>query len=836
MHIKKDLVFHLIGNSHLDPVWLWDWREGLNEGLITVRAILDLMDKNPDATYIRGESCIYEHIEKNDPHTFKRITAYVKEGRWDVVGGSYLQPDTNLPATETFVRHYTKGLNYFWSRFRKRVRVAWAADSFGHSAGLPEIYSAAGIEYFTFFRPGQKLLPLSEPAFWWKGPGNSKVLSYRPLEAWYGCERDEISKRLDVHLTAAQNGNFKNVAVFYGLGNHGGGPSQQHLRDIRKWAATHPNIQVIHSGLHRFFDELKTEIHSNGKDSIPSHRGELNFCFRGCYSSVSKFKFLYRKAEASLFQAERTASIIQAGLNSIVAKKNSSLDTAWDGLLFNSFHDILPGSSIERAFDDQIAWTGGIIHQSKSAELDVLNSLATQVDTRVRKPKDNKPSEVPFLVWNPHPHPYNGPIELETCLDYRPIWDYADNPDKVPIEVRDSDGKQLPFQSVELEHLFTGKEKNPPWRKRLVIPVQLPPLGWKVVRMGWVEGAKEIKLSSRTKAIGSNIITNGFYKIRARTGSKSIEIHRNGRSLFGTKGFSLITCKDPWGAWGGHWEEPKSLDLSDILFHWKIKNVQIMESGPLRSALWVQMIGGHSQAEFIFHLHEKRDTVDVSTRIFWNEKRARLKFVMPAGDQATFEVPGGTIHRKPTGEVPGGRWVKIRNKNSSFGFASDALYNFDCKNGEFRATVLRASRYTTSAEDKGQYPSWKPTVDRGEFRFRFIMTSGDEQHLQQAYELEEPPVAVVVPSKKGPLPSSASFASLSPLNLRLLAIKPAEDQKGWILRYQELSGRKTKPKLIWMNSRIQLPEAAPFSIHTIRLIQNHKKWKVILTNIAESSR
>src|SRR5579862_8259459 len=93
------LTIHLIGNAHLDPVWLWDWREGLNESILTVRTILKLMDEFPEFTFIRGEAAIYQHIERYDPATFRRIVKYVSNGRWDVVGGVYLQSDHNLPAT-----------------------------------------------------------------------------------------------------------------------------------------------------------------------------------------------------------------------------------------------------------------------------------------------------------------------------------------------------------------------------------------------------------------------------------------------------------------------------------------------------------------------------------------------------------------------------------------------------------------------------------------------------------------------------------------------------------------------------------------------------------------
>ncbi len=206
------MQFHLIANSHLDPVWLWDWREGFNEAISTVRTVLDLMDENKSLTYIRGESAIYRYIEETDPATFKRIAEQVAAGRWDVVGGTYIQPDTNLAEAQTLSRQSTEGQRYFESRFGRRVTAAWQADSFGHTAGLPEILASDGIESFAFTRPDKKVLPLSSPAFWWEGPAGSRILAYRPLVGWYGSERDEIPRRMDGLLDAAHKSSLRNVA------------------------------------------------------------------------------------------------------------------------------------------------------------------------------------------------------------------------------------------------------------------------------------------------------------------------------------------------------------------------------------------------------------------------------------------------------------------------------------------------------------------------------------------------------------------------------------------------------------------------------------------------
>jgi len=137
-----NLVIHLIPNAHLDPVWMWDWREGFTEMITTTRTILDLMDEYPDLTFVRGEAFFYRHIEQNDPELFERVKSMIEAGRWDVVGGTMLQSDMNMPATETMLRHLVYAQRYFQERFRFKARVGWSADCFGHSAALPELLAA----------------------------------------------------------------------------------------------------------------------------------------------------------------------------------------------------------------------------------------------------------------------------------------------------------------------------------------------------------------------------------------------------------------------------------------------------------------------------------------------------------------------------------------------------------------------------------------------------------------------------------------------------------------------------------------------------------------------
>jgi alpha-mannosidase len=820
-------TIHLIGNAHLDPVWLWDRREGLNEGITTVRTMLDLMDEFPEMTLIRGESAIYQHVEKYDPASFGRIKKMVKAGRWDVVGGTYIQPDTNLPGAETLVRQYAHGQRYFKSRFGKVVTAGWQADSFGHSAGLPEILAASGINFFAFSRPSYKVVTLAEHAFWWVGDGGARILAQRAPTVAYQNERYNMLELLDDVIKVHAESRLENIPCFYGLGNHGGGPSRRHLIEIREWAAKHPEVKVVHSGLHKLNDALRKEIARKGENLIPTHKGELNYCLRGCYSSVAKFKFPYRRSEALLARAEATDAIVAA------SQKRSAADLSktWEVMLFNSFHDILPGSSIERAMDDQIASLGGILHDAAETEFDALNALASDIDTTLtRKPPKDHPSAVTALVWNPHPFRYDGPIELETSLDYRPLLEnYTNRDEEVPIEVLGADRKAVPFQIIRNEH---SSLKEFPWRKRVVMPVSLPAFGWNVVELGWVEGAKPLVVKTPVKAKPGSI-ANALWRVEAKKGGSGVQFFHHGKKFFAGDGLQAVLFDDPWGSWGGMQEEPDSFLLKKVREHWKITEVELLEEGPERAALWVRFAGKKSRIDLTFHVSRDRDVVDVSARVLMDDRSARLKLVFPAGDQVDYEVPASVVRRGPAGEVPGARWARVHGKNGGMGFASDALYNFDSEKGEFRATVARASRYANDVETPANAELWRPAVDCGELKFRFLVTDVKADLPRLAAELEQAPVVLTVPPGKGKQKRIGSLMELTPSSVRLLALKRAEDESGFILRAQAAPGKVVKVSALWLGKKIQLGALNGGEIATWKLQSTKTGWKAVRLKLPE---
>jgi alpha-mannosidase len=758
-------------------VWLWDWREGFNEGLTTVKTVLNLMDEFPNLTFIRGEAAIYEHIEKTDPATFSRLRKQVEAGRWDVVGGTWIQPDSIIPATETLCRQFEHGLAYFKSRFGFNPTIAWQADSFGHAAGWPNILRSFGMDGFAFTRPQRNVFGMDAPAFWWDCDGNDRLLCYRQPWKWYCSERGNIVEIMDETLARSKTQPFENVGVLMGLGNHGGGPTRRHICEVMAWAGQHPEAEVRFSTLHGFFKALRTEVESKSASEVPSVSGEFGFCNRGCYSSVQKFKTLFRQAEANVASAETT----QALIGQLQPAPSISLHDAWSALVFNSFHDILPGTSIERAMEEQSVWTAGAMHQANKARFETLNALAARVETRVPAPRaPDEPTEVPFLLWNPLPYPFKGQVELEASLDYRPLFEYEHRPNKVPFTVRDSAGLDLPFQEIHTEHTSMP---HLPWRKRAVLPLDIPAFGWRVVRMG-IAKEKPFPSSAKNACTGGGTdapwIANDFWKIAADP-QQGLRIEcAGGKDFFPEEngGIHLNVVEDIWGSWGGMDEEPGSVCLDKVLETWKVTESRVLEAGPERSAIWMRWTGKNSWTDLTFYIGREVPWISVQGRVLWNERSARLQLIIPSVGKAVCDVPGSVVTREERGQVPVGRWFCRQNgAGAVIGVASDVLGSADFLPDETRLTLARASRYANDVPTQKSEQLWVPAVDCGELKFRLSLFTGDVDPDQVADALLFPPTTLLATPSKGDLPPAGSLGAISPTTVRLLSAKLTGDQR-----------------------------------------------------------
>ena len=517
--------------------------------------------------------------------------------------------------------------------------------------------------------------------------------------------------------------------------------------------------------------------------------GEFGYCLRGCYSSVQKFKGVYRQAEAIITAAEATQGLIASRLGG----KGVSLAEAWEAILFNSFHDILPGSSIERAMEEQTAWVGLAIHHSHKARFEALNRLAAEIDTRAPKPTSpNAPTAVPILLWNPLPREFSGPVELEASLDYRPLYDYENRPDEVPVALRDENGRALPFQEIATEH---SSMPTQPWRKRIVAHLTIPPMGWKVVRLGLAkvkQAQRADKYACRARAGSKPSISNSRWQI---TCNRTLTIKHDGRNFFpGGKKLSLLVVEDPWGSWGGMNEEPESYCLERVREEWKLSASEILEKGPERSRLWTRWQGKQSWVDLTFDLCRDQPWITVHGRLLWNERSARLQLVLPSVGPAVCDVPGSVVVRETRGQVPVGRWFHRENgQGRRIGVASDGLSDADFLPKETRLTLARASRYANDAPTAPNEKPWQPAVDCGEFKFRLSLFADGVEPDHVADSLLYPPSTLPVTPAPGALAGTGSLGKLMPDTVRLLSVKL--DERGGIeLRVQNRGRQPVNPK------------------------------------------
>jgi alpha-mannosidase len=401
----------------------------------------------------------------------------------------------------------------------------------------------------------------------------------------------------------------------------------------------------------------------------------------------------------------------------------------------------------------------------------------------------------------------------------------------VPLEVLGHHGKPVPFQLAPTEHQFLP---NFPWRKRFVVAATLPALGYQVIHVAWNETPRLAPVPlSKVRSKGATFIANEAITVRAKAGDEGVAITLDGKALFGRTGLHAITFEDRQGSWGNHDNEPGGDNLSKVIAQWRVTRTEVLERGPLRAVLWVMLESGASRLELTFTVEAGMRYLRVAARLLWNERSARLKLIMPgAGAAARFEVPGGEVERGELGEVPGGRWVRADSARVPFVFASDALYNFDLKAGDLRATVVRSTRYARNASSGPEDEPWRAHLDLGEHRFQFALGAADVDAWELADRLEQPTQALLTAPHEGPRGREGSLLRLS-RGTRLLALKPALDGKGWILRAQGSGKRESAVSLEWMGARIALGRITPFEIISWRLTCLRSDWIARRVNTAE---
>lgn len=751
----------MIGNAHLDAVWLWNWQEGFQAVKATFRSALDRMKEDGQFVFSCSSAAYYEWVEKNNPPMFAEIKKRVREGRWEIVGGWWVQPDCNIPSGESFVRQGLYGQRYFKEKFGVTAQTGYNVDSFGHNGNLPQILKKSGLDHYVFMRPMPMEKGLPGRIFWWRSMDGSRVLAYRiPYEyCTGGKDLEKYVDRLKCELDDGEN----ELMMFYGVGNHGGGPTKENIRSIHELNRREdlPSLEMGTVG--RFF----RDIENNGK-TYPEYSGDLQHHASGCYSALSKVKKANRQAENLLTAAEGWCAV--AGR---VEQRPypDNFGTAWKAVLFNQFHDILAGTSIPSAYDDASYLFG----RAMAIGQENLNGAAQAIswDIDIEENTDMRP----IVVFNSNAWAAKMPVELEV----RGLSDDR-------FRLTDSKGNTVPAQRIRSEATVDGQS-------RLLFVAELPSMGYEVFKLYLnVEDPPSFR---KVRADETGLENDRFrIELNPLTGAvKSLYDKKDGLEVLRREGARLTVIEDRSDTWA-HNVFKFDKELADM----KPLSLSVLEEGPVRSAVRVKYQYRRSLVTQDFRLYAGLDYAEVSVRVDWREPQTMLKLKYPVNfnfRKPTYEIPYGYIEKSANGEEePGQTWFDFTGEHFSKGcmyglaIANDAKYSYSMNVDEMNLTILKNSVYAHHNPKKLEEGERYRCVDDGfqEFTYLLIPHEGtwkDADVVRRARELNRRPFSVLETYHKGNQPQRRSFLSLESDHAVVAAVKEAEDRDGLIVRAYE---------------------------------------------------
>jgi len=789
---------HLICNAHLDPVWQWRWDEGASEALATFRTAAEILNEHDSLIFCHNEAILYRWVERFDPALFDEIRKLVGTGRWTVSGGWFLQPDVNLPGTESVIRQIAEGRLYFEEKFGARPGVAYNFDSFGHSGGLPQILKLAGHGMYIHMRPQVDELELPADLFRWRGVDGTEIATYRIAAGLYHTERDNIEERLECGVDLALRLG-RDVPVFWGLGNHGGGATRKDLEKIDAFIAKEERVHVLHSSPDKFYEAVK-----RAAEEAPVFEGDLQRTFTGCYTSLSRLKRRSQRSLGRLVQAETLAAT--AWRLKGQAYPGADLREAWRGHLFNDFHDILTGSCIEPAERDALDLYGCVKESARSVS---LGAAATMNDAHGKGPV------LPVTVLNTNPSLTRVPVEFEAMADYRPFWK-----GRWHMGLFRSEGREAACQEEQPEALLPFND----WRRKICFMADLPGVGAARYYLQALKGKaryRNAKAALKHRFDKSNGLVS------------SLQAAPGAECLTGFL-FEPLVIEDDADSWG-----TGRSNYRKIAGRFRLASgPAVIQRGAIRMITQSLFEFGKSRIVMDVCAYPDWPVLEFKFRITWNEEKRRLKFSVPTVfDRADIlcEVPGGAIRRPADGqEHVHSRWLflegRVKERDLGLGIVNSGQPGFDFHRGRIGLSVLRSAAYCHERgfKIKAGGPARKFS-DIGVHEVRLLVTAGNAHDVREilpglADWLSAPPAVYAHLPFGEDASVSESLLSLTPKQVRLLACKRSWDGKALIVRLQEAAGLKTRAVLRIFAPERRFPLAfKPFEIKTIR-IEPDGRW------------
>ena len=835
--LLQQATLHLTGNSHIDAAWLWPWTETVDVVKRTFGTALQLMYEYPEYTYTQSAAAYNEWIADKYPEMNAEIAQRIKEGRWEIVGGMWVEPDLNMPDGESLVRQILVGKRWFKQNYGVDTRIGWNPDSFGYTWQLPQIYKKSGIDYFVTQKMAwcdTNQLPFK--FFWWESPDGSKVLTYFP-HAYANDNLNLVRLARDFTIAQKQATGLPGIMDLYGIGDHGGGPTRAILDEGFHWEQPgHVTPKIEFGTAQSYFSLLEYQIAPDspewnyqsiakgytpppavpGKVNIPTWKSELYFEYhRGVMTTQANHKRNMREAEVEVLNAEKWASLAWLDGREYPRKE---LTEDWKKVLFNQFHDTAAGSGIGRIYMDAQKDYDVVRWSTNEIDAKSLEVLSEQIDTNAGQ---MGPESQSVVVFNPLGWERNGQVKvkIQSALSGMPevVALQEHNGNIVVADVLAFDPKS---RIADIEFKAKG----------------IPAFGYKVLKVQAAEskfgagrghGEDFPSTSGNKPTEGSYSISDSGLRVEVDVNTGCIvrlQDQKTGTSILkpGNCGNQLQFFKDTpkeYDAWN---VDPGTLDAEPATIA-KADSVEWADDAIRVTSHW-------QSSKFVQTISLKGDIIDIDNEIDWHESHVLLKAAFPvaaSGPFATYEIPYGTIDRATTRnnsweqaqfEVAAMRWADLGGigsdgKQHGLSILNQTKYGYDAVGNTLRLTLLRSPKWPDAEADMGHH----------HFHYALYPHAGTWKEaltVRHGYEYNYPLIAVVTTAHPGSLPASHSFASVSPENVVLTAVKKAEDANGLIFRVYEWAGKETIAEFhvppgatgATVTNLMETPEGSPLAV------------------------
>lgn len=781
---------HLVCNAHIDPIWQWDWQEGVSATLSTFRSAARLAEKY-DYIFCHNEATVYKYAEEYDLELFEKIKELVKKGKWRIIGGWYLQPDCNMPSGESFVRQIKYGFKYFKDKFGiEPPKTAFNVDAFGHTRGLVQIMTKCGQTGLIVCRPYKHEMPLEDNLFMWEGLDGSEIKTFRSPDS-YNTPLGNAVFSIKDKVKARKDGEY---LALWGVGNHGGGPSDKDLADIEELKKTDEEYEYIHSYPEAYFDENepKTKIDKSLRISMP-----------GCYSSLIDIKQKHIRLENELYLAEIMSAVVS--MKGLDEYPNEKMYACFENLMNGEFHDVLPGSCIKAGEDNGTALFDGGYLEATKIKTKAYFALSSGQPVA-------KEGEYPILVFNPHPYKITENIECEFMLA-----DQNWSEQVSVITVKDGD------KTIKSQQTKEDSTINLDWRKKVIFEAELPPMSMKRFSVYVEKKDKEDKKNPENFLFDNGVSrveidkTTGLMKSYFVKGTKYVE-----------NGFSLCMYEDnpdPW-AMGmfqqkgiGEKEEPFVLTEKPSGIFGGLKGVEVIEDGDIYTGIEAFFEKDDSKARIEYRIYKNSPDIDVIVNLYFCEANKVVKLKLPViggksvigqtafGTEELFSDGRENVSQRFTGVKAGGKVVALIDKSR---------YGSSYKDGNLYMTLVRGTTYCAHPVlDREITPKDRFTqkADQGEHDYYFRLTVADGNELdRKANEFNRKPYAVnVFPTGITKSENDFSF-ELSNNNITLVTMKKSEEKNGYIIRLLNNSSDPASTEITLCKAKIK----AEFGVYEVK--------------------